>query len=579
MGMTEDQGLRLGDLRGMVRRRWPVAVTLAGAMALLAILVAAVLPNVYEASATLLVEPQSISKKLIESGVAESDLNNRLHLMTMQILSRPRLSKIIDDLKLYPEESEKMTREEVIELMRKHISVEPVLPELETAARRNSNREIEINTFRLNFSSESAETAAAVANRLANDFIDEHIKERVQISGDTSEFIEAELQRLAGRIREVEAQTAQIKNDNPGRLPEDVVANQRLIEHAVESLRQAQRDYSAAQSDEAFYRQASLQAGVSLPRIDDADPSRRVEMLELKLGEYRSRGFTDKHPDILSTQLEIDQLRQRLETEEEDQTPRSVPQQQAEAEMRRAQARAAAATEDIRRLAAQIDEYNARLVATPRVEEQLAGLSREYEGLLKNMENYGAKRLEASTAANMERRQKGEQFRVLDSAIPPPQPTSPKRLVIILVGFILGIAFGGGVAVLLESADTSFHGARDLQSKLRIPVLAEIPEILLDSDRAANRRRHFRTAFAASLVVFLVLVGSGGGYFFVNVLPGWRAEEAKPPETTTRPGATPGATPTPTPAPAPAPPAAAQPVIPQAPSAPSAGAAAPAAGA
>ena len=96
--MTEEQGFRLGDLKSVVRRRLPVMAAMALAVFLLSVVIAAILPNLYTASATLLVEPQSISKKLVESGVAESDLNNRLHLMTMQILSRPRLSKIIDDL-------------------------------------------------------------------------------------------------------------------------------------------------------------------------------------------------------------------------------------------------------------------------------------------------------------------------------------------------------------------------------------------------------------------------------------------------------------------------------------------------
>ena len=80
----------------------------------------------------------------------ESELESRLHLMTMQILSRGRLSRIITELELYPEESKEMTREEVISLMRSHIRIEPVLPELEVTDRRRQ-RDFEINTFRLYF--------------------------------------------------------------------------------------------------------------------------------------------------------------------------------------------------------------------------------------------------------------------------------------------------------------------------------------------------------------------------------------------------------------------------------------------
>ena len=206
--MNLDQGFDLKDVRGLVRRRAPLALATAGALLLLSIVVAAVLPNQYEAYTTLMIEPQTISKKLVEPGMEESDLNDRLHLMTMTIFSRPRLSKVIDDFKLYPEISKRKTREEVIEYMRDHLRVEPVLPEMQQGLRQN--RETEINTFQLFFRHESSEVAAAVANRLANDFIEEHIKERVQVSGDTSDFIESELARLQTRIQEIEGKIAAV---------------------------------------------------------------------------------------------------------------------------------------------------------------------------------------------------------------------------------------------------------------------------------------------------------------------------------------------------------------------------------
>jgi hypothetical protein len=118
-------------------------------------------------------------------------------------------------------------------------------------------------------------------------------------------------------------------------------------------------------------------------------------------------------------------------------------------------------------------------------------------------------------------------------------------MVIILVGMMLGLGLGGGLGVLIDSSDRSFHAARDLQQRLRIPVLAEIPAILLDADRVQGRRRRLRMALAAASVVFLVLLGSGGGYLYVNVLPGWRAARdagagalpAKPPPRPAAPAA------------------------------------------
>ena len=165
--MNPEQGLQIQDLTGVLRRRQGTMAVIAGAILLLSIVIAAMLPNQYEAWTTLLVEPQSISKGLIESTLEESELESRLHLMTMQILSRGRLSRIITELDLYPEESKEMTREEVISLMRENIVVEPVLPELEvTDVRGRPQHDFEINTFRLFYQSDSANAAAAASPRL-----------------------------------------------------------------------------------------------------------------------------------------------------------------------------------------------------------------------------------------------------------------------------------------------------------------------------------------------------------------------------------------------------------------------------
>ena len=78
--MNASPGFQLGDVVGILRRRAALAGSVALAIFLLAVVAAAILPNRYEAWTTLLIEPQSISAKLVAAGVGESDINNRLHL-------------------------------------------------------------------------------------------------------------------------------------------------------------------------------------------------------------------------------------------------------------------------------------------------------------------------------------------------------------------------------------------------------------------------------------------------------------------------------------------------------------------
>ena len=132
--MNVDQGFQL-DLLGALRRRGMLIAGVTGMTFFVGYWIAMALPNEYRAYATLLVEPQAVSDELVNSGGRATDLNDRLHLMTAEILSRPRLSKVIDELELYRDDSHKLTRQEVIDLMREQVTVVPILPELEVAMR------------------------------------------------------------------------------------------------------------------------------------------------------------------------------------------------------------------------------------------------------------------------------------------------------------------------------------------------------------------------------------------------------------------------------------------------------------
>lgn len=560
--MNED-GFQLGDLVAMFWRRGKVIGVVAGLVLLAAIFVAAILPNEFESYTTLLVEPQSISKRLVEGGVEGGDMSGRLHLMTMQILSRSRLSRVIDDLGLYQDESEELTREQVIDLMRSQIRVEPVLPELERGLFRRYQGEI--NTFRLFYRHESPSVAAAVANRLANDFIDEHIRDRVKVSGDTAEFIEAELARLSTRAQDVEAKIAAVKAENVGSLPEDLLTSQTRLGRTYEALRVAQQRLGDAESDAAFYQQQSKVARLVEGGRSDVigravTPALRLRELEIQLGALRARGLTDKHPDVVIAEAEAAEIRAKIDGEQVEETPpTSMAEQEALAQAERARQQVDAARTEIARLEQEIAAIEEKIAATPRVAEQLDGLQREMTSLNESYQLFSEKRLEASVASNMERRQKGEQFRVLESAFPGPAPISPNRKMIVVMGLLFGLGAGAFVGLALEISDRSFHDPRRLQQSLRTPVLAAIPSIRLAADRAAMRRRWLREGFAAATVAGVVLVSSAFAYVYVNRpgLLGTEVEEAAP-AAPAAPPVTPAGIPEPPPpaaAEAPAPPA------------------------
>ncbi len=320
------------------------------------------LPNEYASYATVLVEPQSIDEELVRAGVQAQDLQKRLGIMSAQILSRQRLSKLIDDLNLYPEESKAMTRQEVIDIMRGRLGVEPVLSELEADNRNEKN--VEFNRFKIVYRNPSAQIAAAVAQSLANDFLDANIDARIEVSQQSLSFMEDSIEELRNQAIEVEARIKEVKSENAGHLPEDLVTNHRILEQLITQSRESQRSLSLALSDEAFWKSQVITAESMMGGNDANSPSYRRKMLDTELKSLRARGYTDKHPDVVHRVQELSLLRAQREKQEQeaaeskdedtpasdDSTDDSYAEQNAKSELRRARLSAEGAAQEIERL-------------------------------------------------------------------------------------------------------------------------------------------------------------------------------------------------------------------------------------
>ncbi len=131
-------------------------------------------------------------------------------------------------------------------------------------------------------------------------------------------------------------------------------------------------------------------------------------------------------------------------------------------------------------------------------------------------QDFSRRKLEATVQAQLERRQLGEQFRVLEQAFAAAEPSSPNRPVIVVLGVFFALAIAGAVGILLEASDPSIHTPRQLQTALSMPVLGAIPEIWLESDLKHQRRGRIRTGIATAALVVFGIVGGALNYRWVN---------------------------------------------------------------
>jgi uncharacterized protein involved in exopolysaccharide biosynthesis len=144
---------------------------------------------------------------------------------------------------------------------------------------------------------------------------------------------------------------------------------------------------------------------------------------------------------------------------------------------------------EARNLKDQIDIYQKRIEDIPKREQELTILTRDYDHLKINYQSLLDKKMQAQMAENLERKQQGEQFKILDPARVPEKPFRPDRNKILLIGAMMGLMTGLGLTWFRESLDRSFHSISDVEVYLAIPVIATIPNLEEEQKRSAHRAK------------------------------------------------------------------------------------------
>jgi uncharacterized protein involved in exopolysaccharide biosynthesis len=126
-------------------------------------------------------------------------------------------------------------------------------------------------------------------------------------------------------------------------------------------------------------------------------------------------------------------------------------------------------------LAAAISDCRARINRLPLVEQEMAGLKRNYEESANNYNSLLQKKLAAGVATDMEHLQKSERFTVIDPARIPQKPVKPNRPVLAAVGSLAGLVIGLLLGFALEYRKHTFLGEWELP--MGAVVLGRVPLI------------------------------------------------------------------------------------------------------
>lgn len=501
-------------------------------------------PDSYVSQAVVKIVPQQVPQNMVQSAINQQ-MSDRINSMAQTIMSRTVLTTIINSFGLYQRERSRMPIEDVIEMMKKNILIQPVASPTGTADR--------IPAFGVSFSYENRLMAQRVVQDLVSRFIDENIRNRSNATFQTTQFMKDQLDDAKKELNAAEDSLAAFRMQNNGKLPDQVESNMRQL-----GALQAQATYLSSRISAANQEKLQMESNIRIFKDQlgnlSKDASQSQSVVERKseraleaerdLANWEGQlavlrqHYKDTFPDVQNAIARVDGARKKLESVQAEEAAKKVETpantagtQQAvregrdlDASIRRFQSAIEArdldlqdSTKELKRVNDAIKAYQGRIETIPLGEKQYADLLRDRDLVKAKFIDLSEKLGRAEIAQEMEGRKQGETLELLDPASLPTTPTEPKRPLIISMGAALGLLLGVVMAGAREMKDTSLKNLKDVRAYTQMAILGSVP--LLENDFVVRRRR--RLAWlgwtTACLAAAVVMSGSVVYYYVTKV--------------------------------------------------------------
>ncbi len=522
MVKPEQEAITPGEIWAIARRRVWSLVLPAALIMLAAGIVAVVLPPVYKSSTTILIEEQDIPSDFVSSTVS-SYVEERLQTINQRIMSTARLSGIITDFNLYPEEREKITLDEIVEQMREDIVMLPISAEVEGS--RSGRAEKGTIAFTLSYQGRIPETVQQVAGTLASLFLEENLKTRERQAAETTGFLSAELAKIEARLAEIDTQVAVFKEQNFNQLPDMVPVNVQSLNHIENQIELNQERLNRLKERRVYVQTQLASLSAEIPRLTTGntgpvDDEVLLEQLKQEL-EYLLTRYSEEYPDVTRVKRRIAELEIKLAEAPPNKTTSSrlsTPNPAyvtLESELAGIEVEVESLGRIISEAQKKADEYRERIEASPRIEGTYQSLMIQRNSLQAKYDDLMEKLMESKVAEGLEKAQMGERFTIIDPARLPTKPFKPNRLAILLIGLVLGVGAGIGLAALREYADDAVCSPEKLEQLTAIPVFSTIPDILTTND--LRRRKYKRYAVAGACLTLVAVSMTAFHFFLMNL--------------------------------------------------------------
>jgi polysaccharide chain length determinant protein (PEP-CTERM system associated) len=417
-------------------------------------------PKKYKSSTFILVESEQVPSSVVPKMASQMDDTRRMMIMKQDVLSQSRLEEVIKETNPYPYPG--MSMNSMVDWLRTNADISVKGPD----------------SFNVEFIHDDPVKAAEVVNRIATLFIDETNRARAQQVAEAYSFLDGEVEEARKRLEAKEEAVRRYREAHMGSLPEQSMSNLTTIQRLQQQDQAVGDELRAATDRQADLEKqlAEVKAGGTVSDLATG-PEKEIAQLRSQLADLRSR-YTDAYPDIQRLLARLKVLEASVPTDSKSAEPGVSPiVATMEARVEKGRRELAALQDKKAEIEKQIAGLQARVDSTPRVDQELTNISRDFNNLKENYLSLVNKKQDAQMAAKLEERWKGQRFRILEPAHVPDAPFFPNPLLFLGGGVVLGLMAGLGFAVVAEFLDRSLKNVADVEAAVPYPLLAAVPHI------------------------------------------------------------------------------------------------------
>ena len=528
--MMQELDTLLEQLRGLWRFRW-IGLAVAWSVLLLSLIVITVLPNRYEASATVFVNTQTALSAATRTLTLDDNADSQIQLVREALLGGPQLAKIADDTGLTAGDRTPEARQRAIDKLRNQIQI----------SLRAAGAAAGGGTYVISYTNKDRETSLKVVDRFVNTFAQEALGGKLRGSEQAQQFLTQQIAELEKRLRDAEEALATFKKEHVGLLPADQPDYFKRLDTELADLDAAQTKLSAAsmrrselerqlRGEDPLVAGGTQRAGVA-PGAPASDTATRLQQAQQQLDELLLN-YTEKHPKVIELRNTIAELQKRLNDEIE-----AARKGDASAAARSGLAASPVYQNlklqydqvgvEIAGLQADISNHRQRVASlrrmmntAPEVEAQFARLNRDYSVVKAQyqalVEQLGRVHLgEQAAQTGLVR------FDVVDPPRAGFDPVFPKRPLLAVVALVAAVAAGIGMAFLLNLLRPAFGSVQRLHEMTGLPVLGAVSMTWLERHEAQVRRSALRLAGAVLGMMLLCALFIATQRYLANAVRSW----------------------------------------------------------